>query len=290
MIPDRVPEGRIICLPRRGEVFARVGDGPELPVVLIHGWMATADVNWFALYRELRDRRAYIAVDLRGHGRSMLPTDRMTLADAADDIAALLGELGHDRALVAGYSMGGAVAQQLTARHAPLVAGLLLSGTALRWNSPFQAVLLRRGGWDGTMQRVTTGRSLGRRLARRAAKTSPLAELVGDWIVSELETGPSRQPSRCGSIARPTRRADDASAPPRRAVDGRAHLRRPPGASPTSARRRPRHAGSARRALGRTRRRRARPNGRARQVRVNSSSMRARTSAMWAAYFGKPPL
>jgi pimeloyl-ACP methyl ester carboxylesterase len=146
-------------------------------------------VNFFALYRELLGRRPFVAPDVRGHGRSMISGTPMTLADAAEDVVALLDVLGHERALLCGYSMGGAIAQQLAVRHPDRVAGLVLSGTALHWATPWHALLLRRAGWDGSLQRLSTGRFAGRLLARRAARTSPLAASVADWVVDEMERG-----------------------------------------------------------------------------------------------------
>jgi hypothetical protein len=48
VIPAWVPPGHIVRLGGREETFARItrgGDGT--PVLLLHGWMATADVNWY---------------------------------------------------------------------------------------------------------------------------------------------------------------------------------------------------------------------------------------------------
>ena len=54
----------------------------------------------------------------------------MRLADCADDVAALVEELGTGKVIAAGYSMGGPVAQLLRRRHPDKVAGLVLCATA----------------------------------------------------------------------------------------------------------------------------------------------------------------
>ncbi len=54
----------------------------------------------------------------------------MRLTDCADDVAALLNELGATKAIAVGYSMGGSVAQLLWRRHPDKVAGLVLCATA----------------------------------------------------------------------------------------------------------------------------------------------------------------
>jgi len=128
-----LPPGRRIELPGRGETFVRDSGGPDdAPVVLLlHGWAVTADVNWFPAYPALVDGYRVIALDHRGHGRGIRPTNGIVrLSDCADDAAAVLDALEVDQAIVAGYSMGGAIAQLLWHRHRHLVSGLVLASTA----------------------------------------------------------------------------------------------------------------------------------------------------------------
>ena len=69
-VPPSLPEGRVVTVPGRGEMFVRtLGEGPGIPVLLLHGWMASADLNWYRLYEELAGERPVIACDHRGHGR-----------------------------------------------------------------------------------------------------------------------------------------------------------------------------------------------------------------------------
>lgn len=55
-----------------------------------------------------------IVYDMRGIGRSDVPTDGYTPAEMAKDALALLSVLGVEQAHVAGYSLGGAIAQEMT--------------------------------------------------------------------------------------------------------------------------------------------------------------------------------
>ena len=67
-----LPTGRIVNVPSRGEMFLREASGPDasLPVVLLHGWTLSADLNWFSGgYRVASSHGPMIAPDLRGHGR-----------------------------------------------------------------------------------------------------------------------------------------------------------------------------------------------------------------------------
>jgi 3-oxoadipate enol-lactonase len=68
--------------------------------------------------------------DQRGLGRSAKPDVAYTMADYADDAAALLDTLGWDTARVLGVSFGGMVAQELALRHPQKVERLLLACTS----------------------------------------------------------------------------------------------------------------------------------------------------------------
>lgn len=106
------------------------GDGrPTL--LLLHGWTASADLNWCTAYGPLAERYRVVAWDHRAHGARGLRTGRSTgIDDLADDAAAVAAALGIDRAVAVGYSMGGAAAQALWRRHSALVDGLVLCATA----------------------------------------------------------------------------------------------------------------------------------------------------------------
>jgi pimeloyl-ACP methyl ester carboxylesterase len=99
-------------------------------VLLLHGWIASAGLNWFQVFAPLSEHFHVIAPDLRGHGRGLRSRRRFRLADNADDVAALLDELDVGPVIAVGYSMGGPVAQLLWKRHRERVAGLVLCATA----------------------------------------------------------------------------------------------------------------------------------------------------------------
>jgi pimeloyl-ACP methyl ester carboxylesterase len=135
--PPVLPPGRELELPGRGKLFVRELWGPPgAPVLfLLHGWTATADLNWCTSYAALGRRFRVIAPDLRGHGRGLRTRKPFQLRDCADDVAAIADVLGIDRFLVAGYSMGGPIAQLTWKRHRSRVAGLVLCATARNFTS-----------------------------------------------------------------------------------------------------------------------------------------------------------
>ncbi len=112
-------------------VLAHEAHGPVagLPVVLLHGfpfdrriWDETSRLLGHAGFR-------VVAVDLPGFGDSPLPSHHRSMADMADDVAALLDRLGHPKAVVLGFSMGGYAALEFALRHADRMSGLVLVST-----------------------------------------------------------------------------------------------------------------------------------------------------------------
>lgn len=71
-----------------------------------------------------------ISHDQRGLGRSDKPDRPYTMADYADDAAALMASQGWDQAHVVGVSFGGMVAQELALRHPARIRRLVLACTS----------------------------------------------------------------------------------------------------------------------------------------------------------------
>jgi pimeloyl-ACP methyl ester carboxylesterase len=95
------------------------------PFVLVHGLASNARM-WDGVACELSDRgHLAVTVDLRGHGRSAKPDGPYDMATVADDVGALIRELGLDRPVVAGQSWGGNVVLELALRAPELVRGIV---------------------------------------------------------------------------------------------------------------------------------------------------------------------
>jgi 3-oxoadipate enol-lactonase len=133
--PPLLPEGGIVELPRRGTTFLReVAGPPGAPVLfLLHGWTATAALNWFPSFAPLGEHFRVLAIDHRGHGRGIRSRRPFCLEDCADDVAALAEVRGITQMIPVGYSMGGPVAALIWQRHRDLVQGLVLCATASRF-------------------------------------------------------------------------------------------------------------------------------------------------------------
>ena len=95
-----------------GKVYYEVY-GKGNPIVLLHGAFMTIDTNWGQLIPELSKNRKVIAVELQGHGHTPFSERKLAHAALASDVTGVMDYLKIDKADVAGYSFGGAVAYQL---------------------------------------------------------------------------------------------------------------------------------------------------------------------------------
>lgn len=174
-----IPPGRPVELPGRGTTFVREVRGPTgAPVVLLlHGWIATAALNWRAVFEPLGRRYRVVALDHRGHGRGVRTRRRFRLTDCADDAAALLEVLGIERAIAIGYSMGGPVAQLLWQRHPHRVAGLVLCATARNFRGRSRAGIA-----ELVLPAVVPGLALGSRLIPATVRR----RMLGDFLAARI--------------------------------------------------------------------------------------------------------
>jgi pimeloyl-ACP methyl ester carboxylesterase len=103
------------------------GKGPA--ILLAHGMWC--DGGMFAdLAADLARDHRVIVPDLRGHGRSTAPAGQWTIADLADDLAAILDALRVSRVLLLGFSMGGMAAVDFALRYGSRLQALALAGTS----------------------------------------------------------------------------------------------------------------------------------------------------------------
>lgn len=174
-----MPSGRKVTLPGRGTTW--VHETPNSPagcpaVVLLHGWLATAELNWFTVFDALGRRYRVLALDHRGHGKG-IRCRRFRLEDCADDVAALLDALQVPQAIAVGYSMGGPIAQLLWRRHRERVSGLVFCATAgnFRHRAPSPLV-------DFMLPVLAPGVATGLRLVPEARRRKVLADFLASRI------------------------------------------------------------------------------------------------------------
>ena len=105
--------------------------GPEdAPVVAFSTSIGTTLEMWDAQVQALADRYRCLRYDTRGHGRSQVLDQRVTIDDLANDLAGLLEALGVKEAHIVGLSLGGMTAQAFGARHPDRAESLVLMATS----------------------------------------------------------------------------------------------------------------------------------------------------------------
>ena len=137
--------------------FASAADGTRLayelcgredgePLVLIQGLGADRR-GWLMQRGALGERYRLLLVDNRGVGQSDHPPGPYDLNEMAEDVLAVMDEVGWGSAHVMGASMGGVIAQILGVLHPGRVRSLVLACTACR-HHPWRRELLT--GWKAT--------------------------------------------------------------------------------------------------------------------------------------------
>jgi len=113
--------------------FRWSGDGPV--VLAAHGITSNA-LSWSVVAEALGGDVTLVAPDQRGRSRSNELPPPYTVAQMADDLAAVLDALGESSAVVAGHSMGGFVATSFAVRHPERAKALVLVDGGLPLSVP----------------------------------------------------------------------------------------------------------------------------------------------------------
>ncbi len=112
-----------------GATFGVFERGAGAPVVFIHGFPLNHSM-WARQVDELATGNHVIVPDLRGFGRSTVTDGTVTMAQQADDVAAILNELGIQQPVsLCGLSMGGYVAFEFLRKYRERVRSLILCDT-----------------------------------------------------------------------------------------------------------------------------------------------------------------
>ena len=99
-----------------GTSIRYITKGQGDPIVLIHGFSASAEANWVVpgIFDRLSEEFQVIALDNRGHGKSDKPHDPAQYGvHMVEDVIKLLDHLEIEQAHIAGYSMGGFITMKL---------------------------------------------------------------------------------------------------------------------------------------------------------------------------------
>ena len=116
--------------------LAFLDEGQGEPIVLVHGFASSKEVNWVqpGWFATLGGAgRRVIAFDNRGHGQSAKLTDPADYhtSKMAGDVRALLDHLQIEQADVMGYSMGARIAAFLALEYPDVVRSMVLGGLGM---------------------------------------------------------------------------------------------------------------------------------------------------------------
>ncbi|MGN6161444.1 MAG: alpha/beta fold hydrolase [Marmoricola sp.] len=184
-----VPEGRWLELPLRGRTWLTDLPGPTpdaQAVILLHAVGCTGLLTWFPALADLNKRFRVITFDQRWHGRGIV-SDRFSVHDCADDVAAVILELGLERPIVAGYSMGGVIAQRVWRQHPNLIGGLVLAATTDHFRTKgTEQVFHQTMEWSMGALRTLSRSRVVRAAARRTAELLEVGPTdTGQWALDQ---------------------------------------------------------------------------------------------------------
>jgi pimeloyl-ACP methyl ester carboxylesterase len=119
-----------------GTTIAYLDEGAGDPVVLVHGFASTKEVNWVypGWIKPLKDAGyRVIALDNRGHGASTkyYETERYHIPEMTKDVIALLDHLKIEKADFVGYSMGARISAYAAAHYPSRVRSATLGGMGI---------------------------------------------------------------------------------------------------------------------------------------------------------------
>lgn len=205
------------------EVHGEVGEGPA--VVLVHGWAGNR-TYWIGQVAALAADRQVITLDLGGHGESGTGRAEWTLPAFGEDVVAVVDEVGPERVILVGHSMGGDAIVHAARRLGERVVGLVwvdafrslgneqpstaeqVAAFEAPFRQDFPAAVERfargmfpAGADPGLVRRVATDMaaepwdakqgSIGRALNREPALLSTLADLTVPVVAINPDIGPT---------------------------------------------------------------------------------------------------
>jgi pimeloyl-ACP methyl ester carboxylesterase len=195
-----------------GTKIAYLDQGDGEPVVLIHGWLSSAGINWIlpGLFGSLAKDYRVIALDVRGHGLSDKPTDADAYGmEVVEDVARLLDHLQIKKAHIVGYSMGGIITARFLATHSDRALSGTLGGAGWLREGGVEQKIFAAGGKDGkpvglcfqglaklaltekdvNSIQVPVTMLIGSKDGLKALYVDPLKKVREDWPVVEIEGG-----------------------------------------------------------------------------------------------------
>jgi pimeloyl-ACP methyl ester carboxylesterase len=102
--------------------------GNGQPIVLLHGGLFGSTIEMTDFIDRLKNKFQVIAVSTRGHGKSEIGTEPLTLEQRANDAMAVINAVTKDSVIVIGFSDGGYSAYKLAAMYPERVKKMIVIG------------------------------------------------------------------------------------------------------------------------------------------------------------------
>lgn len=123
--------------------YWQVGEGPDL--IMLHGLSGNLAVWHLEVVPAFRSEYRILTYDLRGHGRSDMPSTGYTTRDMAEDLRGLMDSLGIERAHLLGHSLGADIALHFSLLHPERVDRIVAIEAGLAAMAPER----KREDWPG---------------------------------------------------------------------------------------------------------------------------------------------
>jgi pimeloyl-ACP methyl ester carboxylesterase len=160
-----------------------------VPLILLHG--AIHSVELFSpVLPELTRTRQVIGVDLQAHGRTADIDRPLRFELMADDIDALIKQLGIEKADILGYSLGGGVALRAAIQHPDVVRKLIVVSEPFKrdgWYPEFRAAMANLGPKEAEITKQSPLYEVYARIAPRPQDWPVLWKKLGELVARDYD-------------------------------------------------------------------------------------------------------
>jgi pimeloyl-ACP methyl ester carboxylesterase len=102
--------------------------GKGKPIVLLHGGLFGSAIEMAGFIDSLKKKFLVIAVSTRGHGKSEIGTDPLTMEQRANDVMAVINAVTKDSVIILGFSDGGYTAYKTGSMYPDRVKKMIVIG------------------------------------------------------------------------------------------------------------------------------------------------------------------
>ena len=163
--------------------------GSGRPLILLHGGLGSGEM-FGPIIPALAANHQVIAVDLQGHGRTADIDRPIDVRLMADDIGALIDNLGLDKPDVVGYSLGGGVAFFTAVKYPDKVGKLVMAAANVRRDAIPPEMLAQQGQVSSAaveFMKETPMYELYQRVAPRPEDFGQLLDKMGESMAKDFD-------------------------------------------------------------------------------------------------------